>query len=61
MNQFEKCLIHLCLLPIALINRIQKLIITNIARILVCYLYYALTLLIAFYIAIFFNRTYLTF
>lgn len=53
MNQFEKCLIHLCLLPIALINRIQKLIITNIARILVCYLYYALTLLIAFYIAIF--------
>lgn len=53
MNQFEKCLIHLCQLPIALINSIQKLIITNIARILVCYLYYAITLLIAFYIAIF--------
>lgn len=32
MNQFEKCLIHLCLLPIALINSIQKLIITNIEQ-----------------------------
>lgn len=56
MNQFEKCLIHLCQLPIALINRIQKLINTLIAKILVCYLYYALTLLIAFYIAIFLTQ-----
>lgn len=56
MNQFEKCLIHLCQLPIALINKIQKLINTLIAKILVCYLYYALTLLIAFYIAIFLTQ-----
>jgi|GEM_PF-7001931 len=61
MNQFEKRLIHICLLPIALINRIQKLINTLIAKILVCYLYYVLTLLIAFYIAILFNTTYRTF
>lgn len=56
MNQFEKRLIHICLLPIALINRIQKLINTLIAKILVCYLYYVLTLLIAFYIAIFLTQ-----
>lgn len=56
MNQFEKCLTHLCQLPIALINKIQKLINTLIAKILVCYLYYALTLLIAFYIAIFLTQ-----
>ena len=56
MNQFEKRLIHICLLPIALINRIQKLINTLIAKILVSYLYYVLTLLIAFYIAIFLTQ-----
>lgn len=53
MNQFEKCLIHLCQLPIAIINGIQRLINSLIAKILVCYLYYVLTSLVAFYIAIF--------
>lgn len=53
MNQFEKCLIHLCQLPIAIINGIQRLINSLIAKILVCYLYYVLTSLLAFYIAIF--------
>lgn len=53
MNQFEKCLIHLCQLPIAIINGIQRLINSLIAKILVCYLYYVLTSLAAFYIAIF--------
>lgn len=56
MNQFEKCLIHLCQLPTAIINGIQRLINSLIAKILVCYLYYVLTSLAAFYIAIFFTE-----
>lgn len=56
MNQFEKCLIHLCQLPIAIINGIQRLINSLIAKILVCYLYYVLTSLAAFYIAIFLTK-----
>ena len=51
MNQFENWLIHLCQLPIALINSIQRLINSLIAKILVCYLYYVLTLLGALYVA----------